>query len=140
MAVDNPNTEMVRESHTHEPLSEKKLLANKFVTTMKKRARNGETVGQLHQAAEQEFLVQVVGMDDDENSRENFIEAATVFPQLSSIQASLYRAHSPMWPLIPATLADVKIEGRWGKTRLGGRFLLKHVIEEKFTLLIFVSD
>ena len=90
IAAEHPTTEMIANGHRdHGPLTDKKILANQFVSTMKKRARNGEIVGQLHQAAEQDFLVAVVGMDDDENSADNFVEAAVAFPQFSSIQSSL---------------------------------------------------
>lgn len=51
-------------------------------------------------------------------------EAAALFPLLSSLKTSAYKARKQALPLAPKNLNDLKITGTWALTETGANFLL----------------
>ena len=81
------------------------------------------------------------GQDDEDALKNAVAYIAKNFPQFSSVKSALYNAKATLVPPIPSTLEELVVNGSYGETELGARFLLKDkTYNDGGRMLIFASD
>jgi hypothetical protein len=118
-AVVSENVDIiVKGSHSdneHKLFSDEVVLVTNCVSSMKIRAKAGESVGAVYSTTQNKYLQET---GDPEATAANF-------PNLISIKSSLYNEQRKEYPSLPKSLNELSLNGKFTKTLLDERYLVK---------------
>lgn len=128
--VDDEDTVLeTHHEHSHQP-TPGEVQTRQLKANMRKRAREEATPMPVVYDQEKVKLLQGAAP----------AETASTFPHFRGVKTVLYRERRKRFPAMPATRAEISLEGDWARTTQGERFLLSMDGEGDDKILIFASD